>query len=587
MMKKSDKKIKPFERLRDFAIPHKNGYIKSIILSILSVICGLIPYYIVAQMVISLLDGDKALESYFIGCSIAAISLVLRAVFAGLSTSMSHEATFSVLSEVRHEIAQKLAKVPMGFVIEYPSGKLKNSMIERVEQMEVPLAHAVPEMTSNLLVPFCIILYLLVLKWPMALASLVTFPIAMICYKLMIKEYPKRYGEVVKAGKHMSATMVEYIGGIEVIKTFNQSGTSYKKFTHAVNNNTKLVLSWMEATNRYSAVMMSSMPAVLIGVLPVGMVLYHLGFLSVADFITVILLSLGIMAPLMSAVFFTDDIAKINTIMGEIGQILDEPDMIRPKKYCPIEALDINLSNVTFGYNDELVLKGINLSIKKGSVTALVGESGSGKSTIAKLITGFWDVNGGEISIGGYDVKSIPLKQLSELISYVSQDNYLFNDTIANNIRMGNENATDNAVIKIAKASGCHEFITKLENSYNTVVGGAGGHLSGGERQRVSIARAMMKNAPIIILDEATSYADPENEAVIQEAVSRLAMGKTLIVIAHRLSTITNADQIIVMSKGAIMARGTHEELLDSCEHYKDMWQSHIGVKDSMEVSYV
>ena len=292
------------------------------------------------------------------------------------------------------------------------------------------------------------------------------------------------------------------------------------------------------------------------------------------------ILALGIVGPIVAAVFFTDDISKIGTIIREIDTILDEPNMERPRQEKELYGCDISLQNVTFSYKDTRVLNGVTLNIKQGTTTALVGPSGSGKSTIAKLIASYWDVNEGYITIGKVDVKELPTEQVMDLIAYVSQDNFLFNTSVRENIRMGRPEATDVEVEEIAKASGCHEFIMGLPQGYETVVGEAGGHLSGGERQRIAIARAMLKDAPIVILDEATSYTDPENEAIVQEAIGRLTRGKTLIVIAHRLSTITGADQIAVVERGKILDTGTHEELLVKCSLYEQMWNAHIQVKD-------
>ena len=574
----------PFGRLRDFAKPHKTGYIASVILAVMGVALGMVPYFATARMIISLLNGNRELAFYLEWCLIAGGCYVLKAVFMGISTRASHEATFQVLSEARRQIASKLTRVPMGYILNTPSGQLKNGMVERIEQLEVPLAHIIPEMTSNLLIPIAIIIYLFVLDWRMALVSLITIPVGMTCYMGMMKEYPKKYGEVVQAGNHMSATTVEYINGIEVIKAFNQSDASYQKFTDAVHTNANLYLDWMKGTQKYSAIMMSVWPAALITVLPVGCLFYMNGSLSAANFITIAVLSLGIAGPLVAAMFFTDDISKIGTVMGEIDGILNQPELVRPTENKKFSNMDIRLENVHFAYEDTEVLKGINLTIPQGKMTAFVGPSGSGKSTIARLIASFWDVTGGLITIGDVSIKDIPSEQLVDLISYVSQDNYLFNDTVRNNIRMGNPNATDQEVEQIAKASGCHDFIMNLENGYETVVGGAGGHLSGGERQRIAIARAMLKDAPIVILDEATSYTDPENEAVIQDAISRLTAGKTLIVIAHRLSTIMDASQIAVVQEGQIVAAGTHDELLEKCSLYSSMWMAHMDAKDTKGV---
>jgi len=470
---------------------------------------------------------------------------------------------------VRHRLAAKLSNVPMGYVLDTPSGKFKTTMVERVDGIETPLAHVIPEMTSNMLIPIGIIIYLFTLDWRMALVSLITIPIGFVAYMGMMKDYAVKYEASTNAGKHMSATVVEYINGIEVIKAFNQSANSYARFTDAVHKNTQFTLDWMRATQIYSAIAQNVWPAVLVGVLPVGCLFYINGSLSGPTFITIIILSLGIVGPIISAMMFTDDIAKIGTVVGDIGRILDEPDMVRPDKRARLASTDIQLEDVTFSYKDEKVLNGVSMRVESGSVTALVGPSGSGKSTIAKLIASLWDINGGDIKIGGVSIKEIPVDQLMETIAYVAQDNYLFNDTIRNNIRMGKPGATDAEVEDVAKASGCHEFICNLEKGYETIAGGAGGHLSGGERQRIAIARAMLKDAPIVILDEATAYTDPENEALIQAAVSLLIADKTLIVIAHRLSTITDSDKIVVVKNGKVDAEGTHEELLKKSSLYK------------------
>jgi len=571
-----------FARLMDFAGPHKAAYTASVITAVIGVAAGLVPYFATAQMIIALIDGQRDISYYLGWCGWAAIGFVTKIIGMNLSTTFSHKATFAVISEVRHRLAAKLSNVPMGYVLDTPSGKFKTTMVERVDGIETPLAHVIPEMTSNMLIPIGIIIYLFTLDWRMALVSLITIPIGFVAYMGMMKDYAVKYEASTNAGKHMSATVVEYINGIEVIKAFNQSANSYARFTDAVHKNTQFTLDWMRATQIYSAIAQNVWPAVLVGVLPVGCLFYINGSLSGPTFITIIILSLGIVGPIISAMMFTDDIAKIGTVVGDIGRILDEPDMVRPDKRARLASTDIQLEDVTFSYKDEKVLNGVSMRVESGSVTALVGPSGSGKSTIAKLIASLWDINGGDIKIGGVSIKEIPVDQLMETIAYVAQDNYLFNDTIRNNIRMGKPGATDAEVEDVAKASGCHEFICNLEKGYETIAGGAGGHLSGGERQRIAIARAMLKDAPIVILDEATAYTDPENEALIQAAVSLLIADKTLIVIAHRLSTITDSDKIVVVKNGKVDAEGTHEELLKKSSLYKNMWEKHIGVKDDL-----
>lgn len=300
-------------------------------------------------------------------------------------------------------------------------------------------------------------------------------------------------------------------------------------------------------------------------------------------FLTIVVLSLGLTGPLLAAMSFVDELAVVSTNVGEISGILDAPELVRPTKEAVLKGEEIRLKQVSFTYGkaDEEILHGIDLDIKPGTVTALVGPSGSGKSTIAKLIAGFWDVTGGSITLGGVDLRKIPLDQLNRQIAYVSQDNYLFDRTVRENIRMGRLSATDTEVEAVAKAAGCDEFICALEHGYDTVCGGGGGHLSGGEKQRISIARAMLKDAPIVILDEATASIDPENEAMIQRSISALTEGKTLIVIAHRLSTVSDADNIVVVEQGHIVGQGTQKELLENCSLYAQMWQAYLGTQDN------
>lgn len=414
----------------------------------------------------------------------------------------------------------------------------------------------------------------------MGLASLITIPIGLVVYTVGMRDYPEKYGRIVATKEHMGSTIIEYINGIEVIKTFGQAASSYEKFTDAVRANSALMLDWMRVMLPSTTVLMNVLPAVLLGVLPIGCVLIMDGSLAPAKFVTIIVLSMGIIEPLFSAMMYTNDISKISTIMDELGSVLDQPEMQRPAQAAVVSNHTITLNDVTFFYHKTTVLKGINMTIAEGQTVALVGSSGSGKSTIAKLIASQWDVGSGSVCIGAVDVREMPSSQVSDMIAYVAQDNYLFDDTVMNNIRMGCPGASDAEVVACAQASGCHDFIMSLEQGYDTVVGGAGGHLSGGERQRVSIARAMMKDVPIVILDEATAYADPENEAVIQDAVAQLTRHKMLIVIAHRLSTITQADHIAVIDDGLVAGWGTHAELCATNPLYQTMWVANESTRD-------
>lgn len=577
-----EKKQSTGAKLLRLAGRYKGNYILSIIFSVLGVAAGLLPYFAAAQMLVELIAGGRDFGFYGMWCGIAAGGFLLKSIFTTVSTNISHSATFKALRDVRKQLTSKFSRMPMGTLLDTPSGNWKDIFVDRVESMETTLAHLLPEMTANILVPIGIICYLFVLDWRMALVSLITIPVGMVFMMPIMKNYAKQYEGSVKVNQKMNSAIVEYVGGIEVIKAFNQSATSYSKYADAVNGNADYYYNWMKSCQWPIAAYKAICPAVLIAVLPVGVAFFLAGTISTATLITVIILSLGIVGPLIAASDAMDNLAIVGTVVGQVMDILDAPELVRPEKYAKLNGEEIRLNNVSFSYHadSDKAIEHINLTIKPNTVTALVGPSGSGKSTITKLIAGFWDVSEGTITLGGIDVKNIPLSQLSKHISYVSQDNYLFDDTVRENIRMGRKSATDEEVERAAKDAGCDGFIRNLENGYDTRVGGAGGHLSGGERQRIAIARALLKNAPIIILDEATAYIDPENEALIQKAVSKLVAGKTLIIVAHRLSTIIDSDQIVVMKGGKIQSVGTHGELLEKCPLYKEMWAAHIGAKD-------
>ena len=578
-------KQSPLLRLWELGNDYHSGLLRAILSAFIGVLCGMIPYFAAAQILIGLIQGERDTGFYLTWCIAALAGYLLRAILYAFALSMSHRATFSILKNIRERLLAKLPKMPLGTVVDASSGQLKQIIVDQVESMERPLAHLLPEMTSNLLVPICIFIYLFVLDWRMALLSLVSIPVGMAFMMVVMKDYGKQYEGSVKVTQAMNSTIVEYIGGIEVIKAFNQGKHSYAKLSERVLANASYFYHWMKSCQLPVSISKALAPTTMITILPVGWLMYVNGSLRLETFLITIILSLGIAGPLLAAMDFVDSLAKVGTIVGEVDSILNGEEQRHPDHPVSFSSMDIRLEQVSFGYHEETeILHNISLSIPAGTMTAFVGPSGSGKSTIAKLIGGFWDVKRGKITLGGHDLKEIPLSQLYDQVAFVSQDNYLFNDTVRENIRMGKPGASDAQVEAVARAAGCDGFIRGLEQGYDTVVGGGGAHLSGGERQRIAIARAMLKDAPVVILDEATAYIDPENEAIIQQAVARLVKGKTVIVIAHRLSTITDADQIFVIEKGRIAAKGTHKELLDSSGLYREMWSAHMGAKDGETV---
>ena len=561
-------------------------YALSILVALLGVACSLVPYFIIIKIITALVNGTAELSQCLALCAWMALCWILRYVLHSVSTSLSHHATFYVLANTRTRLLDKLATLPLGTVLDRSSGSYKNIIVERVDSIETTLAHLLPEMTANIVGALAVLVLLFLEDWRMGLSMLIVVPLGILCFMSMFSGYNEKFQRTVTATKALNDTAVEYIGGIEVIKAFGQSKTSYAKFVSAAKEGADCFIDWMRGSLFGQVAGMAIFPSTLLGILPVGCLLYMHGTLSAETFLSVIVLSFGVMQPLITAFSYTDDIAQVTTIVGEVADVLSDEDMQRPQKAEKLPSDNsIELKNIRFAYHDKEVLHGVSLRIKPGTVNALVGPSGSGKSTIARLIASLWDVQNGTIELGGVDIRTLPLKECTDRIAYVSQDNYLFDLPVMDNIRMGKKGASDEEVIAAAKKCGCHEFIMELENGYQTICGASGGHLSGGERQRISIARAMLKDAPIVILDEATSYTDPENEAVIQSALAQLVQGKTLLVIAHRLSTIADADQIIVVNQGRIEATGTQDELLASCPLYQTMWEAHISVKDDGEVA--
>ena len=560
---------------------HKKEYIKSVFFALIGVAFSLAPYFVIVELVEGLMSGNRDFSFYLGKSLIMALLWTGRVLFHSLSTGRSHAATFAVLGEIRKRCTEKLSRMPLGAVQEQSSGALKSTIIERIDSMETTLAHIVPEFTANLLIPLCILLYIFSLDWRMGLAELLTLPIGLVSFAVMMGGSQKFYEHAVEATKTLNNTSVEYIGGIQVIKVFGKTKSGYARFVRDAYEAANSYISWMRYYILPMTFSLAIMPATLLPVLPIGGLLARGGTLSSSHFVMIIILSVGLVTPLITLMSYGDDIQTMGTIMGEVRTLLEAPEMERPKEGDSPEKNDLALRDVRFSYKDKEVLHGISMEIPAGSFVALVGPSGSGKSTIARLIASLWDVESGGIFLGGKDIREIPQEIYAEKFAFVSQDNYLFNMSVRENIRLGSPAATDTQVEEVAKKAGCHDFILSLEKGYDTMVGSSGGHLSGGERQRISIARAMLKAAPIVILDEATAYTDPENEALIQRSVSKLTEGKTLIVIAHRLSTIIDADKIFVIEDGRIHDSGTHEELLSRGGLYSAMWKAHEEVKDN------
>ena len=571
-----------------FAGGKKGQYIISMLFAVLSVACCIAPYFMIARIVRQLMDGVRDWQLFLRECGIVALFWFGNVFFHAVSTSMSHIATFNLLGTIRKRMCDKLTRLPLGTVLDMPSGSLKSTMIDRIDSMETTLAHIVPEYTSNIILSIVLISYLFVLDWRLALASLAVLPVGFIAMCFMFKDGAARFKYALDKTKALNDTAVEYINGIEVIKAFGKSKSSYERFVTAAKEGSDCYVEWMRDCIWPHAVATVVTPSLILSLLPIGGIMFLHGSVSAPLFITVIILALSAVQPFLIAFTYHDDIAKAGAIFDEVGSIMSLPELERPATDVRKPADNsIVLKNVRFSYHKGIageekkeILHGISMTLPQGSYTALVGPSGSGKSTIARLIASLWDVDSGSVEIGGVNIKDLSLEEYNRRVAYMSQDNFLFDMSVRDNIRLGREGATDAEVEEVARKSGCYDFIMSLEKGFDTIVGGSGAHLSGGERQRIAIARAMMKDAPIVILDEATAYTDPENEAIIQKSVARLVKGKTLIVIAHRLSTVSDADRLYVIRNGVIDSEGTHEELLARGGLYRNMWEVHVSAKD-------
>ena len=556
----------------------------SILLAVLGEMFGIVPFLMVALLADELYRGTTTIQRVLFFSGIAAICQLIKMLLTWRSSLMSHKISFTILKNIREAITDRMAKVPMGVMLETPTGTFKNLIVDNVAKLEDSMAHFMPELPSNIAAPLCSILLIFILDWRMGLASLITIPLGILFFAAMMRGYGPRMENYMRSANDMNSSLVEYVSGIQVIKAFNRSASSYGKYSKSVNYFHDSTMEWWSQCWFWNAAARAVLPSTLLGTLPVGAWLYMEGTLSLPVFLISLVVPLGFVAPLMKVSEAMEQVSMIKGNLEQVTAFLKTTELVRPSEPVSLGERTYRFEDVHFGYKETEILHGISFQTKPGTMTAIVGPSGSGKSTIAKLMAGFWDVTSGSVRFGGQDIRQIPFEQLMGEISYVAQDNFLFDKSIRENIRMGNPAATDEEVEDAAKAANCHDFIMQLEQGYDTLAGDAGDRLSGGERQRITIARAMLKPSSVVILDEATAYADPENEALIQQAISKLVAGKTLIVVAHRLNTIRNADQILVVANGNIAGRGTQEELLRECPIYQKMWQDYAGTIEEADL---
>jgi ATP-binding cassette subfamily B protein len=568
--------MKEYFRVLSYAGDKKPLMTRAVVFLTLSVLFSVAPFFIVSVVLNGFLANTAPTLPWLL-CMAAAVlvCLLLKNRLNGAGLDASHKLAYYTLAGMRRRVAGKMLKMSMGDVQSFGTGAAKKNFVENIEEMELILAHAMPEGFANLFTFGIVLITMFAVDWRMALAALAPVILGLIPVVFMVSDGLKRMKPWYAANEHMTNTIIEYISGMEVIKVFGQQSRSFKKYSDAAEHYRDKTLAWYKACFIYMTSYAILLTAALLVMLPVGIWLYIGVTLTLSTFVLSLMLGMSIGVPAMRLINFIPQFPQLKYKSSRIEGMFGIPDMPEGAKAAP-ERHDVAFDNVTFAYGDTDVIKNLSLTMPENSVTALIGESGAGKSTLAKLIMRFWDVREGAVKIGGVDIRDIRSEALTDRISYVSQDNFLFNTSVMENIRFAKPDATDEEVVETAKLAQCHAFIQDMADGYDTVVGSSGDKLSGGQKQRICIARAILKDAPVVILDEATSFADPENEDRIQEALSNLLAGKTVVVVAHRLSSIVDADNIVLLEGGRLAEQGKHAELLTRSPLYKKLWDAHM-----------
>ncbi|RKM63262.1 ABC transporter ATP-binding protein [Butyrivibrio sp. XB500-5] len=567
-----------FKKVAPYIGEYKKYTVWAAIMMTFGILANVVPYFFLYQIIAPLTRGESVSLSFVmmrvLGVLICEI-LYSYSYVQGLE--FSHMSAYNTLKNIRISLQGKLEKQSLGNIADLGTGRIKKIFTDDIDQIELLLAHAVPEGIANIVIPVLILVIMFVLDFRLGLLSLVPLIVGAIAMCIMMKAGFTMMNDYYESAAHMNNTIVEYVNGMEVVKVFNKDGDSYKKFGDVVRNYRDFTIKWYKVCWPWMATYSSVMPCVVLLMLPVGSLWILSGALTLDKLVLVMCMSFSVGPSFLKALNFAGKFPQLEYKIDELEKLMDRPPLKEGKNGFAGTNMDISFENVRFAYENDEVLHGVNLELKQGTTTALVGESGSGKSTLAKLLVHYYDLDGGSIKIGGQDITDMTIEALNDQVSYVSQEQFLFNTSLYENILIGNPKATKEQVLEAASRAQCDEFLERLPDGINTMAGDGGKQLSGGERQRISLARAILKDAPIIVLDEATAFMDPENEDKLNAAIDEIVKDKTVLVIAHRLSTVKNADKICVMKEGECIAADTHDNLLTTCPEYKKFWDASVS----------
>ncbi len=548
------------------------------ILMTLGIVANVLPYFFLYQIISPLTRGEHIDASYILVRVIAvAVCEILFSLLYVQGLTFSHIGAYNTLKNLRISLKAKLEKQPLGNIQELGTGRIKKVFTDDIDQIELLLAHAIPEGIANILIPVIIILLMFITSWRLGLLSLVPLVVGMFAMGMMMKSGMEKMNDYYESATRMNNTIIEYVNGMEVVKVFNKDGDSYKRFGDVVRSYRDFTLDWYKVCWPWMAIYTSVLPCLVLLMLPFGSMMVLGGTITLDKMILVFCMSFSVGPSVLKALNFAGKFPQLDYKITELEKMMDHPPLKEGTAAFKGNSLDVEFKDVHFGYEDKEVIHGVDLSFKQGTTTALVGESGSGKSTLAKLLVHYYDLNSGSITIGGQDITDMSLEALNDQVAFVSQEQFLFNTSLYENILIGKPGASGEEVLDAARRAQCNEFLERLPDGINTQAGDGGKQLSGGERQRISLARAILKNAPIIVLDEATAFMDPENEEKMNAALDEIIKDKTVLVIAHRLSTIKNADKICVMKEGKCIAADSHDRLLESCPEYKKLWEASVS----------